>query len=133
MVIQCRRVDAGRAARATSIEAMTRPVVGIYASIAPASWGPWHDRPSVVAPAALGYAVQRAGWMAVLVAPDPALERVEVLGALDALVVFGDAGELEGLLAAARKLGLVVRVLDAASVAPDAGVEHFERELAGLC
>jgi hypothetical protein len=111
---------------------VARPVVGIYARIAPASWGPWQDRPSAVAPAALGYAVQRAGWMAVLVAPDPGLERTELLGALDALVVFDYVGELDALLAAARELGLAVRVLDSAGVTPDAAVEDFERELAGL-
>lgn len=111
---------------------MARPVVGIYASIAPTSWGPWQDRPSAVAPAALGYAVQRAGWMAVLIAPDPGLERRELLSALDGLVVFDDVGELDELLAAARELGLVVRVLNSASVTPDAAVEEFERELAGM-
>jgi hypothetical protein len=111
---------------------VVRPVVGIYASYAPASWGPWQDRPSAVAPAALGYAVQRAGAMAVLVAPDPGLERVEQLGALDALVVFDDVEELGGLLAAARGIGLPVRVLDAAAVAPETTIEDFERELAGV-
>ncbi len=111
---------------------MARPVVGIYASIAPASWGPWHDRPSVVAPAALGYAVQRAGAMAVMLAPDPGLERSELLGALDALVVFDDVEELDGLLAAARDAGVAVRVVDVAGLTPDASVEDFEGELAGL-
>ena len=58
-------------------------------------------RPAVasLAPAALGDAVQRAGAMAVLLAPDPGLERPELLGLLDALVVFDDA---EGARAAAR-------------------------------
>ena len=111
---------------------MARPVVGILASNAPASWGPWLHRPSAVSPAALGYAVQRAGAMVVLLGPGPGLERRELLAKLDALVVFDDAERLDELLAAARELGLVVRVLGAASVAPDASVEDFERELAGL-
>ena len=111
---------------------MARPVVGIYAHIEPVSWGPWRDRPSAVAPAALGYAVQRAGWMAMMLAPDPALERPELLGCIDALVVFDDAAGLDELLAAAAGAGLPVRVLDAARVTPDAGIEDFERELAGL-
>ena len=111
---------------------MARPLVGIYASYAPASWGPWRDRPSVVAPAALGYAVQRSGWMAVLLAPDPALERRELLGKLDALVVFDDVEGLDELLSAAHELGLAVAVLDAAGVTADAAVEDFERELAGM-
>jgi hypothetical protein len=111
---------------------VARPVVGIYATNATASWGPWQDRPSAVAPAALGYAVQRAGWMAVLLAPDPGLERRELLGRLDALVLFDDAEELDELLAAARELGLTVRILKAATVMPHAAVEDFERELSGL-
>jgi hypothetical protein len=111
---------------------MARPVVGIYTRIESVSWGPWRDRPCTVVPAALGYAVQRAGWMAVLLAPDPGLERPELLDALDALVVFDDASGLDELLAAAASLDLPVRVLDAARVTPDAGVEDFERELAGM-
>jgi hypothetical protein len=111
---------------------MARPVVGIYAQVAPASWGPWVDRPSVVAPAVLGEVVQRAGAMVVLLAPDPGLERPELLQMLDALVVFDDAEELHALLGAARELGLTVRVLDAALITAASPAEDVERELAGL-
>jgi hypothetical protein len=111
---------------------MARPVVGIYAQIARASWGPWVDRPSVVAGAVLGDAVQRAGAMAVLLVPDPGLDPAELLRMLDALVVFDDADELDVLLGAARELGLAVRVLDAAQITAASPVEDVERELAGL-
>jgi len=111
---------------------MARPVVGIYASVAPVSWGPWVDRPSVLAPAALGEAVQRAGAMAVLLAPDPELDRPELLGMLDALVAFDDAAGVEALIGAARERGVAVVVLDAERVTPAASVEDFGRELAGL-
>ena len=85
---------------------MARPVVGIYADVAPMSWAPWVDRPSVVAPAALGDAVQRAGGMAVLLAPDPGLQRPELLELLDALIAFDGAEGAEVVLGAARERGL---------------------------
>ena len=106
---------------------MARPVVGIYGSVAPASWGPWVDRPSVLAPAAVGEAAQRAGAMVVLLAPDPDLEDRELLELLDALIVFEDADGLEGLLSAARELELAVLVLDAAGA-----LQHLDRDVAGL-
>ncbi|MEA2217871.1 MAG: hypothetical protein QOJ35_497 [Solirubrobacteraceae bacterium] len=112
-----------------------RPVVGIYATVEPASWGPWTDRPSALVPAALGEALRRAGAMVVLLAPDPDLERVELLRTLDALIVFEalvDADELDALRGAAREAGLDVLVLDAARVTPASAVEDFAREIAGL-
>ena len=108
---------------------MARPVVGIYASFAPASWGPWVDRPSVVAPAALGEAVHRAGAMAVLLTPGAAPERDELLAMLHALVVFGDAEGLDDLLAAAHARELGVLVLDAAT---PPSTDDVARELASL-
>jgi hypothetical protein len=109
---------------------MARPVVGIYASVAPASWGPWVDRPSVVAPAALGDAVQRAGAMAVLLAPDPQLERPELLGMLDALVALDDAEGVDAVVGLARERGLAVLVLEAARV--EATGEDLARDIACL-
>ena len=115
---------------------MARPVVGIYATAAAASWGPWRDRDSALAPAALGAAVQRAGGMVVLLAPDPALDGAELLGTLDALIVF-DAGEaaaqhLAAVLDAAHAVDLPVVTLDAARVTPDSSVEDYERAIDGL-
>ena len=113
---------------------MARPVVGIYASAAPASWGPWSDRPSALAPAALGAAVQRAGAIVVLLAPGGGRDELELLSTLDALIVFDAAGaeRLATLRAAAREIGLAILVLDAARATPDATVEDYEREIRGL-
>jgi len=107
---------------------MSRPVVGIVASIEPVTWGPWIDRPSALTPAALTEAVQRAGWMPVLLVPDS--DR-ELLGALDALVAFDDDGpaELEELLGAAAELGLATVVLKTPA---DGSLDDFARELGGL-
>jgi hypothetical protein len=112
---------------------MARPVVGIYASVAPASWGPWHERPSVLAPAALGEALRQAGAMVVLLAPDPDLERLELLHGLDALILPSTTRNRDALAAAARAAGLAVLVLDAALVTNDATVDDFASAIdAGL-
>jgi hypothetical protein len=114
---------------------MARPLVGIYATVAPVSWGPWRDRPSVLAPAALGAAVQRAGGMVVLLAPDPEPGSRELLRMLDALIVL-DAGveddHLAALVTAARELELAVLVLEASRVTPASTLEDYEREIRGL-
>lgn len=115
---------------------MARPVVGIYATAAAASWGPWRDRDCALAPAALGTAVQRAGGMVVLLAPDLALDGIELLGMLDALIVF-DVGEAEAdhlaaVLDAARAADLPVVTLDAARITPDSSVEDYVRAIDGL-
>ena len=118
----------------TSIRRMARPVVGIYATAAPVSWGPWSDRPSALAPAALGSAVQRAGAIVVLLAPDGGRDELELLRTLDALIVFDAAGAepLAALRDAAREIGLAILVLDAARVTPDLSVEDYAREIRGL-
>jgi len=111
---------------------MLRPVVGIYASPAPTDWGPWRERPSAVAPAALGAAVQQAGGIVVLLAPgaDPGLGHL--LSMLDALIAFDDADGLAALQDAARERDLDVLVLDASRITPHATVADCARELAGL-
>jgi hypothetical protein len=111
---------------------MSRPVVGIYASPAPADWGPWRERPSVVAPAALGAAVQQAGAVVVLLAPgeDPGLDAL--LATLDALIVFDDAEELAALRGAASAHRLQLLVLDAQRITPHATVEDCAGAIAEL-
>lgn len=114
---------------------MARPLVGIYATVAPASWGPWRDRPSVLAPAALGAAVRRAGGMVVLLAPDPDPDSRELLRMLDALIVHEagtDPDQLAALVEAARELDLDVLVLEASRVTPASTLEDYEREIRGL-
>src|SRR5215217_6489675 len=111
---------------------MGRAVVGIYANPTPADWGPWRERPSAVAPAALGAAVQQAGGVVVLLAPgeDPGLDRL--LSMLDALIVFDDAEELVALRDAAHVRGLQVLVLDARRITPHATLEECATAIAGL-
>jgi len=114
---------------------MGRPIVGIYAAAAPASWGPWRARPSVLAPAALATAVRQAGAIVVLIAPDPALDSRDLLRTLDALIVSDpgiDAVQLAALLDRARQAGVPARVLDGARVDPASPAEDFAREIAGL-
>jgi len=120
--------------RGASIPAMARPVVGIHATAAAVSWGPWRDRPSALVPAALGTALQRAGAIVVLLAPDPDLDALELLRLLDALVVFDAAGDeqVAALVDAAREIGLAVAILDEARITPNATVEDYEREIRGL-
>ena len=111
---------------------MGRPVVGIYATPAPADWGPWRERPSVVVPAALGAAVQRAGGVVVLLAPGDDPGREELLSTLDALIVFDDAPELAALRAAASDHGLQLLVLDGAKITPHASLEACAEAIAEL-
>jgi len=111
---------------------MARPVVGIYASTAPADWGPWRGRPSAVAPAALGAAIQRAGGVVVLLAPgaDPGLDHL--LSSLDALIVFDDAAELLTIQETAREHGLQVLVLAASQITPHCAIDACARAIAGF-
>ena len=70
--------------------------------------------------------------MAVLLSPDPGLERPELLDVLDALIVFDDAEGSEALRARGARARLAVLVLDGARVTPASSVEDFAREIAGL-
>jgi putative glutamine amidotransferase len=67
-----------------------RPVIGISALEAEASWGVW-SQPAVLLPRNYVTAVQRAGGLALLLAPDPAVaERPdEMLDHLDGLILSG--------------------------------------------
>src|SRR4051812_42578151 len=69
---------------------MSRPVIGICAALERARWGVW-DTGAVLLPREYSDAVQRAGALAVLLPPDPALvqDPDEVLALLDGLLVAG--------------------------------------------
>jgi putative glutamine amidotransferase len=71
---------------------MTRPVIGICAALERAKWSVW-DLQAVLLPMSYITAVQRAGGMAVMLAPDPlAVEDPrEMLALLDGLVLAGGA------------------------------------------
>ncbi len=71
---------------------MARPVIGICTPLEQARWGAW-DLPAFVLPRNYVAAVNRAGAMALLLAPDPVLaeEPDEVLDRIDALLLAGGA------------------------------------------
>ena len=71
---------------------MARPVIGICTPLERARWGAW-DVPAFLLPRNYVDAVHRAGAMALLLAPDPALieDPDEVLDRIDGLMLAGGA------------------------------------------
>ncbi|HEX8157947.1 MAG TPA: gamma-glutamyl-gamma-aminobutyrate hydrolase family protein [Solirubrobacteraceae bacterium] len=71
---------------------MARPVIGICTPLERARWGAW-DLPAFLLPRSYVDAVQRAGAMALLLAPDPELTENpdEVLDLIDGLMLAGGA------------------------------------------
>jgi putative glutamine amidotransferase len=69
-----------------------RPVIGIGAAIEHAKWGPW-DRRAVLLAHDYVTAIQVAGGMALMIPPDPELERNpdEALELIDGLILAGGA------------------------------------------
>jgi putative glutamine amidotransferase len=67
-----------------------RPVIGICAAVEQARWGAW-DMPACLLPRNYVDAIQRAGGLALMLPPDPAVTREpdRVLDLLDALVLAG--------------------------------------------
>jgi putative glutamine amidotransferase len=77
---------------ASYLEAMARPVIGICTPLERARWGAWH-LDTFLLPRNYVDAVHRAGAMALLLAPDPALieDPDEVLDRIDGLMLAGGA------------------------------------------
>ncbi|MBV8431593.1 MAG: gamma-glutamyl-gamma-aminobutyrate hydrolase family protein, partial [Solirubrobacterales bacterium] len=69
---------------------MTRPVIGICAALVRAQWGFW-DQPAALLAYSYITAVQAADGMAVLIPPDPELERDpdQILDRIDGLILAG--------------------------------------------
>jgi len=69
-----------------------RPVIGVSSGLVQAQWGMWNQQAAVL-PYAYITAVQRAGGVAVIIAPDPQLEQDpdQLLDLLDGLVLSGGA------------------------------------------
>jgi putative glutamine amidotransferase len=67
-----------------------RPVVGICTSLTHARWGVWNQR-AALSPFGYITAIQRAGGLAVMIPPDPQLERDpdEMLDLIDGLILAG--------------------------------------------
>jgi putative glutamine amidotransferase len=71
---------------------MDRPVIGMCAALEPARWSVW-EQPAVLLSRSYIDAVQRAGGLAVLLAPDPQLvqEPAQALELIDGLLLAGGA------------------------------------------
>jgi putative glutamine amidotransferase len=82
---------------------MRTPIIGICAALEPARWGVW-DQSAVLLPHSYVRAVQRAGAVALMLPPDPAVtaEPDSVLDLLDALVLAGGADVDPSLYGASR-------------------------------
>lgn len=82
---------------------MPRPVIGLLAALERARWSVW-DQQAVLLPRNYLQAVQRAGAMALLVAPDPALvaDPDEILDRVDGLLLAGGADIDPGAYGASR-------------------------------
>ncbi len=70
----------------------SRPAIGICTSLVRARWGPWDQRAALL-PFSYIAAIQRAGALALMIAPDRTLERTpdEVLDRVDGLIFAGGA------------------------------------------
>jgi putative glutamine amidotransferase len=71
---------------------MSRPVIGICAALEQARWSVW-DEEALLLPRSYVTAVQRAGGLALILAPDPvaAADPDELLGLIDGLMLAGGA------------------------------------------
>lgn len=69
---------------------MPRPIIGISTNLTRAVWGVW-EQPAALLPYAYLAAIQRAGGLAMMVAPDPELAQDpdQALDALDGLILSG--------------------------------------------
>jgi putative glutamine amidotransferase len=75
----------------TTLHGVTdRPVIGICTGLTDASWGLWNQRAALL-PYAYMTAIQRAGGLALMIPPDPELERDpdQVLDLIDGLILAG--------------------------------------------
>jgi putative glutamine amidotransferase len=87
-----------------------RPVIGLCAAIERARWSVWDDE-AVLLPRSYALAVQRAGGLAVLLAPDPG-DPDEVLSLVDGLLLAGGADYGDVPERDAFELALAARALE---------------------
>src|SRR5947209_18718925 len=68
----------------------TRPVIGICTALTHARWGVWQQRAALLSFSYIS-AIQQGGGMALMIPPDPQLEREpgEILDLVDALILAG--------------------------------------------
>ena len=86
---------------------MSRPVIGLCAAVERARWSVWDDE-AVLLPRSYATAIQRAGGLAVLLAPDEVVDPSEWLAFLDGLILAGgpDYGDVPDRDAFEIALGL---------------------------
>ena len=90
-----------------------RPVIGLCAAIERARWSVWDDE-AVLLPRSYATAIQRAGGLAVLLPPDPAIDDPsEWLALLDGLILAGGADYGENAERDAFEIALGLGALDA--------------------
>jgi putative glutamine amidotransferase len=116
---------------------VSRPTIGITASLETVTSGPWVE-PSALVPQHYCEAVQRAGGRAVLLVPDPADadEPSEVLDLVDGVIVTGAAGDVDPARYGARRhpqTEPVVAVRDDFELALVAAAGERDLPLLGIC
>jgi putative glutamine amidotransferase len=90
-----------------------RPVIGLCAAVERARWTVWDDE-AVLLPRSYATAVQRAGGLAVLLPPDPAIDDPsQWIGLLDGLILAGGADYGENPERDAFEIALGLAALDA--------------------
>jgi putative glutamine amidotransferase len=113
-----------------------RPTIGIVTAIEQARWGVW-DTPAALSP--IGYldAVQRAGGLAILIAPDPELveDPDELLDMLDGLLLAGgsDIGPSRYGQAPHTETSGVVPTRDATELALARAAMDRDLPVLGIC
>ncbi len=116
---------------------MSRPTIGITASLETVTSGPWTE-PSAVVPIHYCEAVQRAGGRAVLLVPDPAdaADPEGVLDLIDGVLITGAAGDVDpSRYGAERHLEThpVTPLRDDFELALVHAAEARDRPLLGIC
>jgi putative glutamine amidotransferase len=117
---------------------VSRPTIGITASLETVTSGPWVE-PSALVPVHYCEAVQAAGGRAVLVVPDPqdAADPTDVLDLVDGLLVTGAAGDLDpdryGDSERHAETHPVVGLRDDFELALVRGAEARDLPLLGIC
>jgi putative glutamine amidotransferase len=115
---------------------MTRPVIGLCTALEHARWSVW-DQEAMLLPRSYLEAVRRAGGLAVMLAPDPALveDPGEALDLVDGLVLAGGA-DIDPASYGARpheKTAGTVPERDAFEIAMARGAIERDMPLLGIC
>jgi len=116
---------------------VSRPAIGICAAIERVSWSVWDGYEVVLAPRAYATAVQRAGGIAVVLPPDPALadDPDPLLDRLDGLILAGGSDVDPGSYGAERhpKTGNTWPDRDRFELALAQGALDRDMPLLGIC